>query len=400
MSKAASSRQRETEGVTRSARAIPAMAEIAPDDWAQLDHQENPFLSYAFLLALERSGSVTADSGWQPHHLCLCEGDRVVAAAPSYLKFHSHGEFVFDWSWADAYQRYGKAYYPKLLTAVPYSPIPGRRLLVRRDHPHAQALRCELVEFALATCRIGALSSWHCNFTTEQEAQALSRKELLPRSACQFHWFKRGYTSFEDFLAHLRAKKRKNILRDRRLVHAAGIRFVRRRGDELSASERDFVFACYQQTFLEYGNHPALNRAFFDQLYRDMAAAIVVVLAQREGQPIAMSFFLQGGGRLYGRYWGCLETHSGLHFETAYHQGIEYCIDHGLQVFEPGAQGEHKISRGFEPVLTRSFHHIQDPIFGRAIGQFLQREGDWVRQYRHDLAEHNPFRSPTPDVEQ
>jgi len=221
----------------------------------------------------------------------------------------------------------------------------------------------------------------------------LQRDELLARKDCQFHWHNAGYPSFDAFLAELKSKKRKNIRRDRRLVESAGIRFERREGSEINPEELRFLFACYQQTFLEHGNHPALNEAFFRQLIATMPQSVVVILAYREEQPIAMSFFLKGGGRLYGRYWGALENHSGLHFETAYHQGIEYCIDQGLEVFEPGAQGEHKINRGFEPVETRSFHHIRDPVFRDAIARFLDQETDWVDRYQDQLQNRSPFRA-------
>lgn len=369
-------------------------------DWLALDHNSQPFTSLAFLRALQQSGSVDAKSGWQAHHLALFESNELVAFAPTYLKAHSHGEFVFDWSWADAYQRNGLAYYPKLLTAVPYSPISGQRLLVKSGHPQADELRQELVEFALQQCEQLGLSSWHCNFVADVDLPALSQPVegsaaptgLLPRFDWQFHWHNQGFSSFEDFLRTLRSKKRKNMLRDRRLVRDAGIRFERLSGHELGEQELDFIFSCYQRTFLLHGNHPALNREFFDLLVRDMPEAVLAVIALRDDQPLAMSFFLQGGGRLYGRYWGCLEDLPGLHFETAYHQGIEHCIATGLQVFEPGAQGEHKISRGFSPVKTQSFHYIRDPRFSEAIARYLRQEAEWLQDYEQRLQEHLPFR--------
>ena len=377
----------------REARIVRDISWVTRDDLGALDHRDHPFLSHAFLHALEASGSVTAHTGWEPHHLCLFEGKSLVAFAPTYLKSHSHGEFVFDWSWADAYQRHHRHYYPKLLTAVPYSPIAGPRLLVRRGHAHPEQLRMELMQLALSQCEELDLSSWHCNFIADEDAPALQQGSLLARSDWQFHWFNREYSGFEDFLAGLRSKKRKNIRRDRRLVFDAGIRFVHRTGSELSPNDVDFVHACYQQTFLEHGNHPALNRDFFVRLARDMPDQVMVVFAVREDKPLAMSFFLQGGGRLYGRYWGTMEYVPGLHFETAYHQGIEYCIAHGLSVFEPGAQGEHKISRGFTPSRTHSFHLVRDPLFRAAIADYLRREQEWLQDYRQQLKEHEPFRS-------
>lgn len=382
--------------VKRTPRIISRIAQLDPQQWQALDHQHNPFLNHAFLHALEASGSVCAETGWQPHHLCLFEGDELVACAPSYLKTHSHGEFVFDWAWADAYQRHGRHYYPKLLTAVPYSPVPGPRLLVRRGRGDTGALQAELAELAMQQCEELDLSSWHCNFIGPGH-EAYTRQQSLPepllaRCDWQFHWFNQGYQSFAEFLAGLRSKKRKNLRRDRRQVAQAGVGFRQLRGDELSAAELQFVFSCYQQTFLEHGNHPALNPAFFRQLVDAMPGHVLVVIASRDGRDIAMSFYLQGGGRLYGRYWGSLEQIPGLHFETAYHQGIEYCIRHGLQVFEPGAQGEHKISRGFTPVRTHSVHLVRDPVFRRAIADFLQRERQWLDDYREELDNHLPFR--------
>ncbi len=378
--------------VTRAAKIVTDIAAVDPRQWEQLDHEDNPFLSLAFLQALETSGSVTAATGWQPHHLCLYEGDRLVAFAPSYLKSHSHGEFVFDWAWADAYQRHGKTYYPKLLTAVPYSPVSGPRLLVCRDHPQAAALRMELVDLARSQCEALGLSSWHCNFINESDFQTLQNESLLARSDWQFHWFNQGYQSFDDFLATLRSKKRKNIRRDRRLVMQSGIRFVHKSGAEMSPADLEFIHACYQQTFFEHGNHPALTHAFFTRLAAQSPQSLLAVLALRGEEPLAMSLFLVGGGRLYGRYWGCIEQVPGLHFETTYHQGIEYCIAHGLQVFEPGAQGEHKISRGFTPVRTHSFHLVRDPAYRAAIADFLQKEKLWLEQYRQELTAHEPFR--------
>ena len=378
--------------MSRASRIVTDISAIDPQDWEALDHKENPFLSRGFLHAMETSGSVCQASGWQPHHLCLYENDHLVGCAPSYLKSHSHGEFVFDWAWADAYRRYGRHYYPKLLTAVPYSPISGPRLLVRRDHPQASSLRRELAELAESECTALELSSWHCNFIDESDFEALQQEPLLARSDWQFHWFNQAYETFDDFLETLRSKKRKNILRDRRLVAQAGIRFVHKTGDQLGQADLDFIHSCYQQTFFEHGNHPALNRSFFGLLADEIPKSLLAVIALRGEQALAMSFFLVGGGRLYGRYWGCLEQIPGLHFETSYHQGIEYCIAHGLRVFEPGAQGEHKISRGFTPVRTRSFHLVRDPVFHRAIAEFLQKEQLWLEQYQQELSAHQPFR--------
>lgn len=376
----------------RSSRIVTRLASIEPADWDALDHAGNPFLSLALLRALEESGSVTPATGWEPHHLALYEDDRLVAFAPTWLKGHSHGEFVFDWAWADAYTRYGRVYYPKLLTAVPYTPVTGPRLLVRHDHPHAEALRHGLVEHALETAGELDLSTWHCNFFTEADRPALAREPLLQRYDWQFHWHNRDYESFDDFLSGLRSKKRKNILRERRQVREAGIRFERRSGGELGRAERDFVFACYRKTFHEHGNHPALTEEFFERAADDLPDAVRVVLAYQGDRPIAMAWYLEGGGRLYGRYWGCTGFHPGLHFETAYYQGIEHCIERGLEVFEPGAQGEHKLARGFEATRVRSAHLVRDPVFRAAIADHLERENEWLDRYRDQLDGRLPYR--------
>ena len=373
-------------------RIITDFSRIDEQDWNQLDHGDNPFLSHALLNALETSASISAGSGWQPHHLGIYQGTQLVAFAPTYIKSHSHGEFVFDWAWAAAYQRHNLPYYPKLLTAIPYSPVTGPRLLVKIGHPDAGKLRQALIDLAIEECRTRDFSSWHCNFCNETDSAALDNEPLLARKDWQYHWFNRDYQSFDDFLGQLRSRKRKNIRRERRQVSESGIQFEWKRGTELSQRDHEFVFSCYQNTFMAYGNHPALQAGFFRDIARNMPGRVHVLLAIRDDHPIAMSFFLSGGGRLYGRYWGCMEEVPGLHFETAYYQGIEFCIEHGLRVFESGAQGEHKISRGFVPSETRSFHLVRNEAFRAAIAEFLARENRGLDEYRAQLATHDPFR--------
>jgi len=379
--------------VNFSSRIVEDFASIEPDAWDALDHRDNPFLSHAFLAALERSGSIGPASGWTPQHLAVYEGDDLVAFAPTYLKSHSHGEFVFDWAWADAYQRMGLPYYPKLLTAVPYSPVTGPRLLTRRGHPAPDELRRELVSHAIALCTERQLSSWHCNFVLQDEQAALQSVALLPRQDWQFHWHNEGYEDFDEFLAQLRSRKRKNILRERRQVRESGMDFRWLRGSEVTGTELEFLYRCYVSTFRAYGNHPALTRPFFAALATALDERFLLIVASRGDQPLAMSLFLVGGDRLYGRYWGCVEELPGLHFETAYYQGIEYCIRRRIGVFESGAQGEHKISRGFLPRQTRSFHYVRDPRFRAAISQHLGRERAWLQEYRGQLEEQDPYRA-------
>jgi predicted N-acyltransferase len=376
----------------KSARIIRDISQVKAADWGQLDHQDNPFLSHSLLSALERSGSVGPHSGWQPHHLALFEDETLVAFAPTYEKVNSHGEFVFDWAWADAYQRNGLPYYPKLLTAVPYTPVSGPRLLVRKDHPAPARLRKELAELALGFCGDSGFSSWHCNFILPVDDAALASMGLLARRDWQFHWANAGYDSFDGFLARLKSRKRKKIRRERRQVAASGIDVTWKAGDELAPEELEFIHRCYSDTFHNYGNYPALQPEFFVAIARELKRGFQAVIATRQGEPIAMAVFLAGGGRLYGRYWGAVEDVPGLHFELAYYQGIEFCIHNGIEVFESGAQGEHKVGRGFVPTATRSRHYIAHPAFRAAIGQHLEREADWMDEYHEQLRRLDPYR--------
>ena len=378
--------------VKTDTRIITDFSTIDQRDWDRLDHQDNPFLAHTFLAALETSSSINPESGWQPHHLALFQDDKLVAFAPTYVKSHSHGEFVFDWAWADAYHRHRLPYYPKLLTAIPYSPVTGPRLLVAKGHPQADMLRKALSGLAMAECETHDFSSWHCNFCNDADTEILSSEPLLTRRDWQYHWVNHDYHSLDDFLGQLRSRKRKNIRRERRQVGESGIHFEWRLGSELSERDHEFIFQCYRNTFRAYGNHAALQAGFFRMIAEKMPEQVHVSLALRNEQAIAMSFFLSGGGRLYGRYWGCMEEVPGLHFEAAYYQGIEFCIENGLQVFESGAQGEHKISRGFVPSQTRSFHLVRNEAFRQAISSSLVREEHWKDEYRAQLAQHDPFR--------
>jgi predicted N-acyltransferase len=378
--------------VNLEARVITDFSEIDRADWEQLEHADNPFLSYAFLAGLEQTGSIGPHAGWHPHHLAIYEGGTLAAFAPTYSKDNSHGEFVFDWAWADAYQRNGLLYYPKLLTGVPYTPVTGPRLLTRRDREDATELKRALAGQAVAACGNEGFSTWHCNFLTDEDFEVLDEPGLLRRRDWQFHWLNPGYQNFDDFLLELRSRKRKNIRRERRRIQEAGIRFEWKAGDELQAKDLDFVYVCYIDTFRNYGNYPALKRTFFASIAQELGARFQVVFAYSGDEPIAMAVFLAGGGRLYGRYWGCTRDVPGLHFETAYYQGIEFCIRRKIEVFESGAQGEHKIPRGFVPTRTRSCHHVQHPAFREAIAEHLEREKNWIDNYRDQLDELDPYR--------
>ncbi|HWU76856.1 MAG TPA: GNAT family N-acetyltransferase [Rhodanobacter sp.] len=374
--------------VSLIARFHPAIGEIDAATWDALRADENPFVSHAFLSALEDTGCIHADWGWQAHHVGLYSDGHLVAAAPLYLKGNSHGEFVFDWGWARAWERAGGEYYPKLLNAVPYSPVPGPRLLAGNDERTA-ALRRALVDAMRAEAGRMGLSSVHANFLQPTEIAAFDQ-QWLARSDVQFHWHNHGYRHFPDFLATLSHKKRKNILRERSQVDASGLAIEWRSGDTLSDNEWQCVHALYEATFDAKGNHAALTAAFFRQL-GELGSLAQVALARKEGRVVAMALFMQGNGVLYGRYWGASLDVPGLHFELCYYRGIEYAITQQLHRFEPGAQGEHKLARGFLPVRTCSRHWLANRDFRAAVAASLAREGPAVDAYAAELLQHSPY---------
>ncbi len=361
--------------------------------WNALVGSDHPFLAHAFLAGLEEHGCILREFGWQSCPLGLYENNALVAAAPLYLKGNSHGEFVFDWSWASAYERNGLAYYPKLLCAVPYSPVTGPRLLVGAGD-RTVALREALIEAIEQRVAAMGMSSAHLNFVDDAGADQLSGTRWLPRFDWQFHWSNRGWSEFDDFLAALKPKKRKNIRQERQHVAAAGVTCEIRHGDELDADEWRILHELYRSNFDAHGNHPALTEGFFRHLGKHMPRQVVAVLCRRAGRIIAAAICLRSSDTLYGRYWGAEEQIPGLHFEACYYQGIDYCIRNGLQHFEPGAQGEHKIARGFLPVRTRSFHLVRDQRFASAVGDALQREAVGLEMYREELLAHSPYAEP------
>lgn len=360
--------------------------------WQGLVTDANPFLSYDFLRAVERCGAAAPPHGWRPRHCTIWEKGELRAAAPLYVKNNSHGEFVFDWAWADAYHRHGYDYYPKLLCAVPFTPVHGPRLLVARGVTDPDSLRVALVRAILEQVEDGGYSSAHFNFVRDADADVLERAGLLARADWQFHWHNRDYDSFDDFLAELSAKKRKNIRQERRRVRDAAFEFERVRGSEANDAQLRAAFECYQITFYYKGNTAVLTEQFFADLARASDDPLLLVLARRGGRYRAAAILICGGQTLYGRYWGCYREHPALHFETCYYQGLEYCIEQGLRTFEPGAQGPHKIARGFLPTRTRSYHHIAEPAFRQAIARHLTEEADYRRQAGVMLEARSPFR--------
>ncbi|MDH1340335.1 GNAT family N-acetyltransferase [Ectopseudomonas oleovorans] len=367
---------------------LPRLSQLPAASWDALLSTPQPFVRHAFLSALEDSGSVGGRSGWQPsHRLWYDEQGRLQAAMPTYLKQHSYGEYVFDHAWADACRRAGIAYYPKLLGAVPFSPVSGARLL---GEPHAAA---RLLDELSAGLPGEGLSSLHVNFTTPAcDALLEPRSGWLPRLGCQFHWHNRGYRDFQDFLDALSSRKRKQLRKEREQVAGQGIEFDWLQGHQLSEAQWDFVYLCYANTYHVRGQAPYLTRDFFSLLAERMPEALRVVLAQQHGRPVAMALSLVGGDTFYGRYWGCLAEFDRLHFETCFYQGMEWAIAEGLERFDAGAQGEHKLIRGFEPVITRSWHHLAHPGLQAAVAGFLEQERSGVRVYAEQARSYLPFR--------
>ena len=371
-------------------RFLDSLGGIAPADWDALVPDGNPFVSHAFLSGMEAKGCLREDYGWKPHHLAIFDShDRLVAAAPTYLKGNSHGEFVFDWSWASAWERAGGDYYPKLLVASPYSPVPGPRLLVR-DGMEAEILRNRLTAALVDEADRLGLSSIHANFLADADLDAFDDRWLV-RSDYQFHWHNQGYADFDAFLASLKAKKRKNIRQERAYAEASGLRLEMRGGGELSDAEWREIHALYELTFDLKGNHAALTARFFQYLGRTMGAKVQVAMARDGNEIVAMALFLRGGDALYGRYWGASVEVSGLHFELCYYRGIDYAIREGIARFEPGAQGEHKLARGFLPTLTHSRHYIAHEGFRQAVAGALEQEARHREAYRDELLAHSPY---------
>ena len=367
---------------------LSSLAEIAPTRWdSLLGENPQPFVRHAFLAALEDSGSVGGRSGWRPRHQLFSDAKGVIAALPVYRKTHSSGEYVFDWAWADACHRAGIEYYPKLLCAVPFSPVTGARLL-----GDLQAAG-RLLDHLTAGLVEQGQSSLHVNFT-EADADAVfhERDGWLERLGCQFHWHNRGYRDFQDFLDGLTSRKRKQLRKEREQVAGQGIGFDRREGHQLTEAEWDFVYACYANTYHVRGQAPYLTRGFFSLLAERMPEAIRVVLARQGGRPVAMAFSLVDANGLYGRYWGCLAEFDRLHFETCFYQGIDQAIAAGLSRFDAGAQGEHKLIRGFEPVITRSWHYLAHPGLRAAVSDFLEQERLGVLRYAEAARDALPYR--------
>ena len=426
---------------------VDSITEIGAEVWNNLTGTDNPFMRYEFLAALEATGCTTRETGWQPSHVVVKAepSGQPVAVVPLYEKTNSSGEYVFDWSWAHAYHQHGFKYYPKFVTSAPFTPSVGERFFIAEDHgiveaqsaageegnaignaigkngvaensntiesggvaengkavesdgadnSHTAAEVMGLVRDAVQERaeRIGA-SSWHILFPTEKEHELLSGLDLMPRDACQFHWYNRDYKDFDDFLAAMSSRKRKNIRKERAKVQEADITFKRVEGADISEALWHKFYRFYQSTYLMRGMQGYLTEAFFNEVSRTMPEQLFMICAQKDGETIAAALFFKSSTTLFGRYWGSAEDYQFLHFETCFYQGQDYAIEHGFRHFDSGAQGEHKIQRGFEPILTHSNHWIAHPAFRAAINGFLTEEAKHIRHYQQQAASLLPFKN-------
>lgn len=381
-------------------RVVESPAEIDAEAWdrlVDLDPDPSPFVRHAYLLALHESGAATAQTGWMPRFVTLWDGDRLVAACPHYLKSHSYGEYVFDWAWAQAHEQHGLHYYPKGLVAVPFTPVPGARLLTESDQA-----RLALLDALEQLARSWQLSSLHILFAREDDVCATGRRGWLTRETVQFHWTQAlpggpkdiRFRDFDHFLSGLQQDKRKKIRQERRKVAEAGVRFRWAMGADIQTQDWAFFWSCYERTYHEHGNPPYLTPDFFDRMARTMPDHWLMFVAEKDGRPIASSLIgLDPMRRIaYGRYWGAIERVDCLHFEACYYQPLQWCIDHGYRRFEGGAQGEHKMARALLPVRARSAHWLAHPAFADAVDRFLERERHGVANYLDHLAQRDPRR--------
>lgn len=362
--------------------------------WDRLCPKNHPFLNLDFLSIIERHGAAGQACGWLARHLVATTDDgEVLGLLPLYLRGNSHGDFIHDWSWASAYQQLGRRYYPKLLSGLPHTPAAGPRLLVTAGE-EAPTIRQVLIDGALALAREYSVSSWHIAFPDETDRIALQDTGFLTSHNVQFHWLRAGCNSFDDYLATFTAEKRRKVRAERRRVRESGLALEVRHGNEIDPAEWSALHALYVSTFEKFGNHPVFTAACFADLAQTLGRKMVLFIAREHNEAVAVSLCFRSDDTLYGRYWGCAGQYHSLHFELCFYQGIEYCLSEGLQRFEPGAGGEHKIARGFTPTLVHSAHWIADPAMRQMIGRHLAQQGDAVAGYRDEAAAHLPFRAP------
>ncbi len=377
-------------GETINVQVVDALNKIDPVAWDRLAGND-PFLRHGFLSGLEDTGCLSPQ-GWYPQHLVIHRGGALAGALPLYIRDNSYGEFVFDWSWADAYERAGGQYYPKLVTAIPFSPVGGRRLLVDVESEDADTLCNVLVSAGVRACEDNELSSWHCLFPDDTALERFEQAGLMRRLGVQYHWFNQQYESFNHFLSQLTSKKRKQIKRERRLVAEQGIQIETLVGDEITAEQWSVFHRFYCSTFHRKWGEPRFTEEFFHSLNERLPGAPVLVVAKSGREYVAGAFALQNGETMYGRHWGCAARYDNLHFELCYYRTIDFCIANGLRRLDAGAQGEHKLARGFVPVRTWSAHWIRDGGFRRAVDDFLRQERNGLEQYIESLDQHLAFR--------
>jgi predicted N-acyltransferase len=368
------------------------LQDISPAAWQTLARQ-HPMLDYRFLHAFESSASVDHESGWIPYHLTVRDGGLLVAAAPCYIKTHSYGEYVFDWSWADAYQQAGGTYYPKLISAIPFSPVAGPRLLVHPYFAEPEHLAAEMLQHMRKMCEEHGLSGTHILFPDVLSANYCAAQGLLRREGVQFRWENQGYADWDAFLAVLSHDKRKKIRQERNKVAQHGVTCRVLNGNQLTEADLILFYQCYSNTYHRHGSQPYLTFAFFEEITRNMPDNVLLFIATQAGEDIAVSLCIQGGGTLYGRYWGSLRDVSCLHFELCYYQPQAFCITQGIRYFEGGAQGVHKLARGFVPYTTCSYHWLAHEEFHQSVARFLSREETAMQHYVDELEERSPYKA-------
>lgn len=382
--------------MTNTVRFVNSIHDIGQELWTTLSRTDNPFLRYDFLAALEDSHSIgSVNTGWLPHYALLEKQGQLLAIAPVFQKMHSYGEYVFDWGWADAYQRHGLKYYPKLVWAIPFTPSTGPRI-ISQAQPEQQAHYVQLIAQALTNyCQHQKFSGWHCLFpepsTNEAISQTPASLPIMSRTSCQFHWFNESFIDFDHYLEKFTSRKRKNIKKERSRLQTLGFQFSTKTADQITPSDIETFYHCYQLTYAKRNMRGYLSLEFFQLILQSMPEQLVLVQAQQVSTSLACALYFKDDDNLYGRYWGCLEEFDSLHFECCYYQGIEYCIEHDISHFDPGTQGEHKISRGFEPTLCYSQHWIAHPQFSQAINEFLLEEESDIKNYITQATSSLPF---------
>lgn len=366
---------------------INSIEQINELTWQSLADSSSPFVNYQFFKALENSQSVCSKTGWQPHHLLWSTSNNARAILPMYIKQHSWGEYVFDWAWADAYQKHNEPYYPKLVATIPFTPVSTTKLMA------SEVELSQVFSTLSEDCLTQNINSWHILYAQDIDKQSLKLNNVFHRNTVQFHWFNRQYHDFSNFLSTFTARKRKNVKKERLSISQQNIKVRRILGKDVTLEELDFFYLTYQLTYIKRGHSPHLTADFFARVLKSLTNNILLVIASINDCDIACAWFFFDDQQLYGRYWGCTQTHNNLHFELCYYQGIEFCIEQKLQTFNPGAQGEHKIQRGFEPVLTHSYHWIKHLGFRAAIQQFCQQEQQQMQHYLTHCQQFLPFKA-------